>query len=1731
MTLFDNGNGEISDAAFGLDTTAALNNEPSLMESVGNVVTKGIPLTALSIVNSFANTAIELQNWLGLDIPKFGTEAELNAIGATDYLDYYNKHQQGIEAAGLVVGSFIPGMAGIKALKLAQAGKMGAVMARATGFFSGIKDAAVAQAAQEVAAGDAALFGQLGAYKLKAIAAGFGDQALQALAFETAVAGTMKASPLLDNQDFGDIATNMFYGTLVGGTVGGVLEGFFVNSLIRKAEVLADTSTKAAELATRYGYAPGSSFAGTSIAGDRVALLMDSIDKIPTDLAGTLASKKIADTTNRAVLDSRRMLSELAGKGNEDLSTGLFDSLIAMKAAGQGKEDIFEKLSGLAKISRIDDEASIPLGDTFYINKFAAKAGPVDWSELISTTPAASADVSQRFALRPLATSPMIAKATDTYTATNGTTLPLYRTATEAYADGADIYIDSKLVLHVNPDAPNLVGQVARPGESRALSTKEEATRTAEGAVQLPADSQPLYGAPIILNRFTHDITSDAIPVVGDYGPTRLVAQGLLYGGKLSPQTVTSVLDAQTPTIDANARYLWAARRGIKNGDTITTTDLPMMEQLYRGATTSGQDFTTYMDGLRQRGVTFANGDDLPYSASELLNSIQGTKSDLIHDLIAANPKMSTEEIARRAAVSEKYIADPAASTMKQSDYLLDPEMSGVVNHIKLQYDVGNTHIADGQILRGLMDSQYRIKVIQDAADTAMARYFGADWLNYKVNNLGAKDANIEGTGAKFLTFSNSEYGTLGQQTERIGRFLTERIQREKAAFSDILAPHANAIRQDEAVGGSAAAELGAFVNVRRRTGEKYVFMPADIATTYWRTADTVVLRDSLVKDRAGNIVDWNKDFTPAGFLPGAATVETGVRVPEKSLHTFYDLSPLVANWERAQASINDNIAIARNNWYSAQGISRNIDVGILHAPAIDTSKYPYFALVRARPGTAFSDDSISMITAASQKDLEQKMASLRSDYDIYTKDMVADYHKAIGDYQYDRNFMDNRVNSDLTRRGILNDVFPDTRADTIINQYVDYNTRNTTRLLRDYVELGNSQVFAEIEAMGAKFTGAATSQTGILSKFFARSQENPYESYRKTALSIGPREEYRLWNDAQEKLESFASTAANTAVSALHSVNDGILPLQEASSVMERFGLGNAYAAAIDQLNAYYNIANKLPPTRILSRIVAAGNLFQSATAIRLDAWQSLINIISAPILTAAEGNSVLGKLASGALSTELPDGSGRKVLSVTKAIFGAVQDWWDPTMRAQWFPLLTRMNITRESTNEYFMAVQNLAIPKSGSNLEKVMEGVNAAVEVGAKFTGSQWSENFVRTIAAFTAKRIFEDAGYTGTDLIDQMGTFVNRTHGNYIASQRPVAFQGPIGQAMGLFQTYQFNFFQQMFRYINDGEAKTLAIGAALQTGLFGLQGLPGFQMLNQHIIGNAAGNPTHADLYSTTTNFFDKKLGDWLLYGTASNVLGTGLYSRGDINPRSISVLPINPLDYPAVSGAINFMSNLLSTVDKVAQGGSLSASLMQGLEHNGISRPLSGLGQLMQGYVSTAKGDLVSATRPSMGDGTSGWSDVISAANFARIMGARPLDEAINMDMLYRSTVYQAKDASRMERLGAAVKEDLVGNTPLDLAKLDGFLKSYTNAGGEIQHFGQELMRWTQEANVSKANEIFRNLQKPINQTMMTIMGGVPLPDFYNRGNTAAVPNVVAPPTQLPIGNATRSGMVPSLVQ
>ena len=331
---------------------------------------------------------------------------------------------------------------------------------------------------------------------------------------------------------------------------------------------------------------------------------------------------------------------------------------------------------------------------------------------------------------------------------------------------------------------------------------------------------------------------------------------------------------------------------------------------------------------------------------------------------------------------------------------------------------------------------------------------------------------------------------------------------------------------------------------------------------------------------------------------------------------------------------------------------------------------------------------------------------------------------------------------------------------------------------------------------------------------------------------------------------------------------------------------------------------------------------------------------------------------------------------------------------------------------------------------------------------------------------------------------MNTFVNRVEGNILASQRPMAFSGPIGQAIGLFQSYQFNMMQQMFRYVAEGSTKDAAMLLGLQGTFFGAQGLPAFQAINNHIIGTASGNTNHTDLYDATYGTVGKNFGDLLLYGLPSKLLQTNIYGRGDINPRSVTVLPTTPGDIPFISAFTKFAGTLKDMTTKIAGDGNVWESVLQGIEHNGISRPLAGLAQTLQAttgngtpYSTTGKGDIMFS------------NDLLSLATLSRLAGGRPLQEAIINDGVFRDQGYAQAARAKMQDLADSVKVSGINGQDMSSDQIGEFSKQYAALGGKQVQFNQFMTKEIKAANTSQAQLIVTQLQNPFNQKMQLLMG------------------------------------------
>jgi hypothetical protein len=266
----------------------------------------------------------------------------------------------------------------------------------------------------------------------------------------------------------------------------------------------------------------------------------------------------------------------------------------------------------------------------------------------------------------------------------------------------------------------------------------------------------------------------------------------------------------------------------------------------------------------------------------------------------------------------------------------------------------------------------------------------------------------------------------------------------------------------------------------------------------------------------------------------------------------------------------------------------------------------------------------------------------------------------------------------------------------------------------------------------------------------------------------------------------------------------------------------------------------------------------------------------------------------------------------------------------------------------------------------------------------------------------------------------------------------------------------------------------------------------FDAVNTHIIGTANMNEQHHDAYSFAVQAAGKDIGDWFLYGSASafpffSEKAPALFSRGDLNPRNLTLLPVNPAQIPLVEVSTRVVSNLANMAKMMGNKAGLLDSLLFGMEHNGVNRPMAGIAQMLQGASTTTKGSLIASS-----------SDFNAIVNSARLLGTRPMDEAIALNANYRMNAYKAADRDRIEELGTAVKTRIRNNTLTEDDVLDLQAK-YASLGGRAQSFSAALQRWTQEAKYSTINKVMRSQTTQYSRYLNEIMGADPLEDTGNQ--------------------------------
>lgn len=432
-------------------------------------------------------------------------------------------------------------------------------------------------------------------------------------------------------------------------------------------------------------------------------------------------------------------------------------------------------------------------------------------------------------------------------------------------------------------------------------------------------------------------------------------------------------------------------------------------------------------------------------------------------------------------------------------------------------------------------------------------------------------------------------------------------------------------------------------------------------------------------------------------------------------------------------------------------------------------------------------------------------------------------------------------------------------------------------------------------------------------------------------------------------------------------------------------------------------------------NRVVRAGNEMASMLALKFgEIAQPLVNMLSLPILSTSTINRAI-KAANIENANQMLNSSSLSIM-----YNGIRRMNSKDAVNVRLFQMADEEGLLEPILSEVD-EVMKMSRFSTGAiaNLEKALD--SNFVKIMSK--PSELAEGLVRKAAFGTgvelAKRIYGNAASDRQVLI-YARDYMKQALGNYSTAQRPMMFQGSLGAAMGLFQTYMLTYAQNMYRHLDLKDYKGLGQTMLAQAGIFGVGSLPGFQPISQ-AIGNHFSDENY-DLYTGTYRAIGDDAASVLLYGLPSN-LGPAVHTRGDVNPR----IPTGFETMVAPSMVGQVIGSMVEVGKSVLrQDGNAGQAFFEALSTQSVSRPVARLSELASGYSVTGPGNTIAGPEEVWS-----WQGILS-----RVMSTRPLNEAkvresIHLNSYYGSLDREAKQAV-LERMRTAIRANNLNDELMD---------------------------------------------------------------------------------------------------
>ena len=683
-------------------------------------------------------------------------------------------------------------------------------------------------------------------------------------------------------------------------------------------------------------------------------------------------------------------------------------------------------------------------------------------------------------------------------------------------------------------------------------------------------------------------------------------------------------------------------------------------------------------------------------------------------------------------------------------------------------------------------------------------------------------------------------------------------------------------------------------------------------------------------------------------------------------------------------------------------------------------------------------EDKTTLLFGKNQEELQTAVNAWKSKippgdigrrYEIVDKSNQALYNKIQG--RHDPIFMES-ADSGMMHSGSSASEIVSTNADVLVDlangydHYVGYG-------IRSMLDVQLSNVMQKMDQLSYLSQQSYRDQPLNLIQKMIQKPKDPGKIMRNTLMGNSNLDQSVFWeklSDVSGGVAEFGLTTINNLMEPILSKTKSIFGKGKGASDQDYLnlinelkvrGIDNPFEAMDDHLaKEMFHVQSISQAPNMTPRILALSNSLAATSMLKfMELAQPYVNAISLPILTAGAMGRKMEKSFMGAtLDPKAKFGVAATMYNGIR--FGGSVEGKALNKLAEEAGLFK--SIVSEA-NEVMSQARSLDKGMITA-VEKGLEKVNASILVAP----ANFSETMVRKLAfqtgAYMAKESYP--GISKAGIMTFARDFMDQAIGNYASAQRPVMFQGTLGVAMGLFQTYMLTTAQDIYRLIENRNFKQLGKMMLAQGTIFGARSLPGFSYVSETIGENFSDQ--NVDLTTGLYRALPHELADLIIYGLPSN-LGPAITTRGEIQPRVPNVLGEGINAIPA----FNLLKQAYQAGERVASAAftadaSTGKAMLEALSLQSISRPIARMSELLSGNAITQQGNLVSGP-----DDVWTWRSV-----GARAMATRPLEEVKAREAIHLNSFYGSIDRDKRQSVVKNLRTHIRDNnlTPEIVEKL-----------------------------------------------------------------------------------------------